>query len=309
VSANARYSCLYTGWVRHRRFLPVKHQFIYPIFMVYLDLDEMPELLNRRWFCTTDFFNIVAFWRKDYFQSSPRCLARSKPYEGELKQDVIDFVTDDAQQQELSVPEISRVRMLTHLRYFNLIINPVTFYYCFDSDDGLQAIVAEITNTPWGERHSYVLHVGGDSDVMKHKHKGRNKHRFKFDKRFHVSPFNPMAMRYRWNFSEPDHALFVHMDNLMRSAEQHKYAEGRGMPDEGLSHSDEGGHKEKHFDATLSLKRQSFNRLGRALIRYPFMTVSVAVGIYWQAFKLWLKKAPFYDHPKHARDKNEQPQT
>jgi DUF1365 family protein len=97
------------------------------------------------------------------------------------------------------------VRRLMHLRYVGYCMNPVSFYYCFsESGDRLEAIVAEITNTPWKERHQYVLAVGAG---------GRLK-RFDFDKEFHVSPFLPMDMMYRWCFSELQERLIVNMQNF-----------------------------------------------------------------------------------------------
>lgn len=278
MSGPARQSCIYTGWVRHRRFVPGEHHFTYPIFMAYLDLDELPHLLEKRWYSTVNFYNFAAFWRKDYFQTSKRIkqelLAGKKAPDSDLKKDVIEHVQDEAQARGVEIGDIKSVRLLTHLRYFNVIFNPVSFYYCYDEDEVLLAIVAEITNTPWEERHSYTLFPGWKDAETQYSQKGKQKHRFEFEKVFHVSPFNPMNMRYRWNFSQPDHKLFVHMDNLYHDADQ-----------------------TKHFDATLSMTRKPFSDFGRALIRYPLMTVSVAVGIYWQAFRLWLKKAPFYDHP------------
>jgi hypothetical protein len=172
------------------------------------------------------------------------------------------------------------VRLLTHLRYFGCSMNPVSFYYCFDkTGDVLQTIVAEITNTPWGERHQYVLGVSaqgsghGDAPRSGTRRSDAGLKRFDFDKIFHVSPFMPMKMQYRWCFSEPLQRLFVNMRNF-----------------EGSAHM---------FDATLSLRGEPVTpaALVRILCAYPFMTLRVITAIYCQAFKLLLKRIPFYGHP------------
>lgn len=264
-------SAIYTGWIKHRRFVPVIHEFEYPIFLLYLDLDEIKPLFEKKWFCSLERFNVVSFYRKDFF----------RPDISDLKKSVIEYVSEEATLRGQKVPSVQHVRLLTHVRYAGVIFNPVSFYYCFNSDEQLEAIVAEITNTPWDEKFSYVLLVDQPSTAMRYERKGVNRHQFKFEKQFHVSPFNPMDMDYRWLFNEPGENVSVYMENKLQGDSSINFNETR-----------------KHFDATLKLERKSFSQnLAKTLIQYPLITVKVVIGIYWQAFKLWLKKAPFYDHP------------
>jgi DUF1365 family protein len=280
-------SAIFKGQIRHRRFEPKSHAFTYPIFMLYLDLDELPSLIAKKWYCSFSGVNVVRFKRSDFF-------APDKP---NLKKALIDKVADSVT-PELAA-SIKSVRGLMHLRYLNIVFNPVVLYYCYDVEERLVAIVSEITNTPWEERHAYVLPVGdnqvkGSQSLPSYSLKGKERHQFEFQKVFHVSPFNPMNMDYRWVFNNPGEKLFVHMDSFMNkaiSSNEASTTEDSPNTDSDLAI--------KHFDATLILNRYDFDsNLAKTLIQYPFMTVKVITGIYWQALKLKLKGVPFYDHPK-----------
>ena len=160
--------------------------------------------------------------------------------------------------------------MLAHLRYFGYCFNPVTFYYCFNREDNkVDFILAEVTNTPWGEKHSYVLSASKNS-------KGKIKSTMK--KELHVSPFWDMDHLYDWSFSSPTEKLGVYMKN---------FKEG-----------------EKVFDATLNLKRLILSKksLLFTIFKFPFMTVKVVFWIHLQAFFLWLRGATFFIHPSKTNN-------
>lgn len=251
-------SAVYEGRVAHKRHGPTPHAFEYRIAQLMLDLDEIDTVFEGRWLWSVDRPNLAQWRRSDYFGDSAR------PLTDAIRERVRASTRVDA---------AGPIRMLTHLRYAGYVFNPVTFYYCYAVDGStLQAIVADITNTPWAERYSYVL------PVAQAEHRGRLM-RWQFDKDFHVSPFMAMDRRYDWCFSLPGDDLRVHM-RVMRA-------------------------QACEFDADLSMTRHPLNgrTLARVLWRYPLMTTQVIGAIYWQALRLWLKRNPIYDHKK--RDASE----
>ncbi len=185
-------SCIYAGRVRHRRFSPVDHAFTYRMFMMYVDLAELPDLFRRRWLWSGTRRALAWFRRADHIGNPELPLDES-----------IRRLVEQRTGQRPAGP----IRLLTHFRYFGYCFNPVSFYYCFDeAGEQLKTIVAEVNNTPWGETQCYVL--PSDRNI------GRDRmRRFLLDKKMHVSPFMPMNIDYDWRLGEPGARLSVHMEN------------------------------------------------------------------------------------------------
>ncbi len=243
-------SCIYVGTIRHRRLAPTR-EFRHRLALAYVDLAELPSLLDGRLLGRGP--GLLRFRRRDYLRpaSVPLNVA----------------VSDRVQQLSGSRPR-GPIRMLTQLRSLGLCFNPITFYYCFSAGgDELESILAEVTNTPWGERHSYLL---ADRDPRSAVLQGS------FAKELHVSPFMGMDHRYDARATPPAGTVSVHIESRCD-----------GTP---------------VFDATLAMERRELTRatVARVTARHPVATARVLALIYGHAVGLKLAGAPVYRHPRPA---------
>ena len=243
---------LYWGTIFHRRHTPFTRFFKYPIFMAYIDITSLSSTMSPSLLWNINKPAIVSFRRSDYHGDPQVDL-----------EDAVRLTLLEKTGRSFKGP----IRLLTNLRYFGHCFNPVSFYYCFnENDDKVEAIMAEVTNTPWKERYAYVIEKQDQTN---------NKPRLVASpkKQLHVSPFWGMDHDYDWSFSQPESNLSVYMRNFKED--------------------------KMIFDVVLNLKRKVFSNgsLFKAILRFPFMTLMVVYRIHWQAFILYIKRAPFFTHP------------
>jgi DUF1365 family protein len=239
-------SALYVGRVRHRRYGSPRHEFAYPMWHALIDLDELPDLTRRVRLLSHNRFNLAGFDDRDHL-GPERVPVRDKL---------------DAWLRGRGVDEpVSRVGLLTQLRLFGHVFNPVSFFFCHDAGDRLRHVVAEVNNT-FGESTCYLL--DGSGRVV----------RDEADKTLHVSPFQPMSGRYRFRITPPGDRLAVHVDVLRDG--------------------------ERVFDSTLTGERRELTTgsLLQTVLRHPHSGLRTLALIHYQALRLWLKKAPFHAKPE-----------
>jgi uncharacterized protein len=233
-------SCIYEGTIRHRRMQP-RREFRHQLALFYLDLDELPALLGGRLVASPP--GGLRFRRRDYLGPASIPLGCA--------------VRDEVETRTGLRPD-GPIRLLAQLRSFGHCFNPVSFYYCMDAPgERVQAVVAEVTNTPWGERRSYVL-PGGRGDVAK---------------ALHVSPFMGMDQRYVARTGDPGERLAIHIES--RRGDELTF-------DATLS---------------LRRRELTRGSAACVNARYPFANVRVLALIYGHAISLKLAGAPVHRHP------------
>ncbi|QDT09748.1 DUF1365 domain-containing protein [Planctomycetes bacterium K23_9] len=251
VTTNLK-SCLYRGYVRHRRKSP-KHAFTYSSSWVYLDLDEVEGIIDSSWLLGRRRFSPAAFRRSDHLGSTDTSLQSS-----------IRELVEQKTGQIIDGP----IRILTQLSHFGVYFSPINLYYCFDRDDELVVQVAEVSNTPWNERHYYVLWAGNRVDG--------SQDRYSHAKEFHVSPFMGMDSTYQWKTAAPGDECVVSL----------------GCDRDG----------KRIFQALLRLQSVPLTNhaLLVSLLRRPIAAVHIVGAIYFQALRLWMKRCQFFPRPNPA---------
>jgi DUF1365 family protein len=255
-------SSLCFGKVHHVRKVPREHRFTYSMFMPFLNLDDLPKLSKLSALLRLNRFGVYSFYETDY-------LSEHVKENESLKQRAIRlFRKNVVEYADPSKIEESRIQvmLLAQWRFMGRTFNPISVLYFF-VDHKLVFIMSEVSNTPWNEKYIYgqqLQHVGArESWVTK--------------KLFHVSPFNSMDMLYNWTSEIQDDEVFFKLALTEKNT--------------------------AIFDASFRYKRLPFTtkQFYLGILQQPFLSLHSVLGIYWQAFKLALKRTPFYSHPKYNK--------
>ena len=239
-------SGIFSGHVLHRRFSPVLHKFKYKMSMFGIDIDEINQISKKFKLFGTSKFSPIKFNQKDYIINEP----------GDLKARIANKVKSLGGQWDGS-----KVFMLIQCRCLGLYFSPVNFFYCYDKTGSCELMLAEVSNTPWNERHYYLINIL-KSDMTK--------------KTFHVSPFMQLNMKYKWRVTTPEDKVIVSIAN---------HFEGEDNPT---------------FDAHLALMKKPLSSLNliKSWVSLPLMVFKIVTLIYWQALKLFFKRVPFVPYSK-----------
>lgn len=236
------HSAVYQGRVRHRRFAPRRHEFSYGLYMLALDLDELEALALQSSLFSCEYFAPLAFRRKDYL--------------GDSKLPLKDAVLQKVSQLGGNAACLERVVMLGQVRCFGLYFSPINVFFCYTGAKARYALM-EVHNTPWNERHCYLVDLAEQAPT---------------EKTFHVSPFMDTNMQYHWRIKAPASQVLVHIENRNPQL----------LFDATLN-------LQRHEFRQTALKA--------ALLQWPMMTLTIVRGIYWQALRLFLKRIPYHPHP------------
>jgi uncharacterized protein len=239
-------NAIYSGDVKHARFVPKKHQFSYRINLFWLDLENLVETAQTVSWFSIHKFSPIQFKRSDFLGDSKR----------PLQDCVLELMSKLAKK-----PLVGKVFLLSPLRTFGLYFSPANFYYLQNDDGSYSHLLAEVSNTPWNERHCYLVDLNDQQDSQKV---------------FHVSPFNPLDMQYNWKVEQPADVL-----KLSLACHQER--------------------KHFVANLNLSRTELNSENLRRVVINMPSMTIKTVVGIYWQALKLFIKGMPIYSHPAQGK--------
>lgn len=272
--------------IRHRRYAPKAHAFNYTLNYLWFDAEQIEQICAKPRLWSASGFNVLVLNANDFLSQ----------YSGNsIREKIADVLQ---QKNHVQLSQNTLIRVLALPRCLGKRFNSVVFYYVYPSAnsalnhntaniDHLQSqpqspdsvapqwILTEITNTPWDERVVYV-HDCRDQVQQHGSYQGAQ---FGFQKAFHVSPFMPMNLHYRWHFHWSATQHFIHMQLI----DQQKLC----------------------FDATIQFELKPLTQISQQnlyAVQYMLQPVKMLAAIYLQALRLWLKRIPFFPHPHKTKD-------
>ncbi len=266
-------SRIYECHVMHARFIPRAHRFVYRLFMLSLDLDELPQLDRQlRWF-SVDRGNLYSLRQRDFLpldetlhnrHEAPALPAAST---GNLKERVLAFLAA----HHIDPGPAARVQLVTLPRILGYRFNPVSFYFVRDAADEPVAAIAEVTNT-FHEMKPYLL--SGDM-------REGNAFRRRTPKHFYVSPFSDVDVAFDFRLRVPDERLSIQIDDYVGA--------------------------DRTLTSTVAgpARPLTDGALGGFLFKYPLLTLRVIFLIHWHALRLWWKRVPWFAKAARASDQRD----
>lgn len=243
-------SCLYECKVMHNRLKPIPNRFLYNVFMFYIDLDELDHAVSSVHLMSRNRFNVFNFRDDDHAKLS--C--------NSVKENIVEFLRSKGIHEN-----VGKIFLLTNLRTFGHVFNPVSFYFCYDVQGKPLCAVPEVGNT-FKELKLYAL----GREAFK-----QDSFRSKAEKYFYVSPFIDLDTMFDFDLRIPDASLDIRID---------VYKEG-----------------DKLFLSSLTGKRKPLSDLNllKYTLRIPFVTLKILGLIHFEAAKLYFKKLPYINKSKN----------
>ena len=232
--------------VMHHRLFPRKNKFTYKIYYLALPL---PTIEVKSWFLSFD----------------PKDLGfRDGRDPGIYAKEILATYGFES--------KINHIMLITMPRVFGYVFNPVSFYFCFDNEKKLLAVIVEVHNT-FGEQHSYFCANSDYSSI-------NSEEWLEAEKILHVSPFLPIGGSYRFKFSLKENTLGIW-----------------------INYFDKDNNKQLMTSLTGTLILLNKSSLNKSFWSYPFVTLKTIALIHLQAIKLLCKNIPYFKKPKQHNKK------